>query len=311
MDEAPWKRNLLWLLAAACALPWITPPLALFGGLVFALCAGNVDSARAARVQKFLLQGSVVGLGFGIQFGAVVKAGSTGVVVTAATLLATMGLGLLLARLFQVERTTGRLISAGTAICGGSAIAAMGPVLGAQVREMSVALGCVFVLNAVALFVFPPLGHWAGMTPGQFGYWAAIAIHDTSSVVGAAARYGPEALAVAVPVKLARALWILPMAAMAALLVRKKDGKTAVPWFIFLFVLASAVASGVPAGGAVYPWLVRAAKAGLAATLFLIGAGLSRDSLKAVGWRPFAQGIALWLVVSAVSLWVVLRFVAG
>lgn len=308
MDEAPWKKTLLWLAAAACFLPWITPPVALFAGIVFAVLIGRTDAKRAAKVQKFLLQGSVVGLGFGIQFSAVIKAGSTGVFITAGSLVATIGLGLLLARWLGVEPTTGRLISTGTAICGGSAIAAMGPVLGAQPREMSVSLGCVFVLNAVALFVFPAIGHWLGMSPSQFGYWAAIAIHDTSSVVGAAARYSPDALAIAVPVKLARALWILPMVAVAALLVRKPGSKATLPWFIFLFVAASAVASFLPVGAPVYPWLVQLAKAGLAATLFLIGASLSPGMLKSVGWRPFAHGISLWLVVSVLSLWVIRRW---
>ena len=305
MVDALWKKTLLWLLAAACLFPWITPPLALFAGLCFALLVGRTDTHRAGVVQKYLLQGSVVGLGFGIPFSAVIKAGSTGVLITALSLTATIVFGLLLARWLQVERITGQLISTGTAICGGSAIAAMGPVLGAQPREMSVAFGCVFVLNAVALFVFPGIGQWLAMTPEQFGYWAAIAIHDTSSVVGAAARYSPEALAIAVPVKLARALWILPLVAGAALLVRKPGSKAALPWFIFLFVGASAVASLVPAGRPLYPGLVLAAKGGLAATLFLIGAGLSPGMLKSVGWRPFAHGIALWLVVSALSLWAV------
>lgn len=305
MEEAPWKKYLLWLTAAACVFPWVTPPVALFVGLCFALLIGRTDAKRAGVIQKYLLQGSVVGLGFGIHFSAVIKAGSTGVLITAGSLVATIALGLLLARWLQVERTTGQLISTGTAICGGSAIAAMGPVLGAQPREMSVALGCVFVLNAMALFVFPIIGHWLAMPPEQFGYWAAIAIHDTSSVVGAAARYSPDALAIAVPVKLARALWILPMVTVAAFLVRKPGNKATLPWFIFLFVAASAIASFVPAGGPVYPWLVQAAKAGLAATLFLIGASLSPGMLKSVGWRPFAHGIALWLVVSVLSLWAV------
>ncbi len=307
MDEAPWKKQLLWLLAAGCLFPGVTPPVALFAGIVFALLIGRTDAKRAAQVQKFLLQASVVGLGFGIQFSAVLKAGSTGVVATAGSLLATIGLGLLLARWFQVERTTGQLISTGTAICGGSAIAAMGPVLGAQPREMTVALGCVFVLNAVALFVFPVIGHWLQMPPAQFGYWAAIAIHDTSSVVGAAARYSPDSLAIAVPVKLARALWILPLVTVAAVVLRKPGSKATLPWFIFLFVAASALASFVPLGAGIYPWLASAAKAGLAATLFLIGASLSPGMLKSVGWRPFAHAITLWLVVSAVSLWVVRR----
>lgn len=305
MEESPWKKALLWLLAAACLFPWVSPPLALGAGIVFALIVGRTDARRAAVVQKYLLQGAVVGLGFGIHFDAVIKAGSTGVVLTAGTLLATVGLGLLLARWLGVEPTTGRLISTGTAICGGSAIAAMGPVLGAQPREMSVALGCVFVLNAVALFIFPPIGHALHLSPGQFGYWAAIAIHDTSSVVGAAARYSADSLAIAVPVKLARALWILPMVAAAAVLVRKPGSRVTLPWFIIFFVLASALVSFVPAGAGLYPWLVAAAKGGLAMTLFLIGAGLSPRMLYAVGWRPFAQGIVLWVLVSAVSLAVI------
>lgn len=300
-----WKIALLWLVAAACAFPWVTPPLALLAGLLFALFIGNGDAARAGRVQKYLLQASVVGLGFGIPFAAVVQAGSTGVVTTAATLAGTLALGVWLARRLAVERTTGWLISTGTAICGGSAIAAMGPVLGAEGRTMSVALGCVFVLNAVALFVFPPIGHWVGLTPEQFGYWAAIAIHDTSSVVGAAARYAPESLAIAVPVKLARALWILPLVAWMAWREKQRGAKAAMPWFVLLFLAASLLASWVPAGAPVYVWLVRAAKAGLAITLFLIGAGLSRENLLRVGWRPFALGIALWLVVSGVALVIV------
>jgi uncharacterized integral membrane protein (TIGR00698 family) len=307
MNEARWKKILLWTLTVACVLPWVTPPLALFAGLLFAFTVGSTDARRAATIQKYLLQASVVGLGFGIKFNAVLKAGSTGVLLTAGTLLATIGIGLLLAKLLGVEKTTGQLIATGTAVCGGSAIAAMGPVLGAHAREMSVSLGCVFVLNAVALFVFPVVGHWVGLSPEQFGYWAAIAIHDTSSVVGAAARYSPEALAIAVPVKLARALWILPMAAGAAVLVRKQNSKATIPWFIFCFVAASAIASFVPAGEPLYVRLVYLAKAGLAATLFLIGAGLSKTALKAVGWRPLLLGLTLWLIVSIVSLLIVMR----
>ncbi len=302
-EHAPtWKTPLLWLLAAASCLPWVTPPVALFAGLVFAVLVGNTDAKRAATVQKYLLQASVVGLGFGIQIDAVIKAGSTGVVTTALTLAVTLAIGVALARFFQVERTTGRLISTGTAICGGSAIAAVGPVYGADARVMSVSLGCVFVLNAVALFVFPLIGHWMELTPVEFGYWAAIAIHDTSSVVGSAARYSAESLAVAVPVKLARALWILPLVAVAAWLEKKRGAKVVVPWFVVLFVGASAITSFVPAGAEVYPWLARAAKAGLAATLFLIGASLSKENLRSVGWRPFGMGTVLWLIVSVVSL---------
>ncbi|MCK6545220.1 putative sulfate exporter family transporter [Myxococcota bacterium] len=305
------KKVALWIFAAACFLPWITPPIALFAGLAFALVVGNTDAKRAAKVQKYLLQTSVVGLGFGIHITAVVKAGSTGLGATAASLVLTMAVGLALGKVLKVEDTTSRLVSTGTSICGGSAIAAMGPVLSAAPREMSIALGSVFILNALALFVFPELGHLAGLSEHQFGYWAAIAIHDTSSVVGAAARYGQAALDIAVPVKLARALWILPMVAVAAVAVRSKGKGAAFPWFVLLFLLASVIATLVPAGAPLWKLLVAIAKGGLAATLFLIGAGLSRETLRSVGWRPMAQAVVLWVLVSATSLWVIKTFVGA
>lgn len=298
---------LLWGLAAACCLPGVTPPLALGIGLVLALTVGNPQPTLTAKVQQYLLQASVVGLGFGLQLDAVGRAGLTGAWVTALSLALTVLLGWGLAKLLKVERITGQLITTGTAICGGSAIAAMGPVLGASPREMSVSLGCVFILNAVALFVFPGIGHWAGLAPVDFGYWAAIAIHDTSSVVGAAARYGPEALATAVPVKLARALWILPLVVGAAMLARR-DTRPKVPWFVGLFLLASAMSTYLPAGEAAWGMLTFIARRGLTVTLFLIGAGLSREALREVGWRPFLQAVILWIIVSVVSLGVIRRW---
>ena len=307
------NQNLrFWLLgglAAACFLPGVTPPLALGVGLVLALAVGNPQPKLTAKVQQYLLQASVVGLGFGLKLDAVGRAGATGVWATALSLALTVLLGWGLAKLLKVERITGQLITAGTAICGGSAIAAMGPVLGASPREMSVSLGCVFILNAVALFVFPGIGHWAGLAPVDFGYWAAIAIHDTSSVVGAAARYAPEALATAVPVKLARALWILPLVALAAMLARR-DTRPKVPWFVGLFLLASATATYVPAGEAAWGVLTGVARKGLTVTLFLIGAGLSREALREVGWRPLLQAVVLWVIVSVTSLGV-LRWWGG
>jgi uncharacterized integral membrane protein (TIGR00698 family) len=294
----------IWLLgglAAACCLPGVTPPLALAVGLALALTAGNPQPKLTAKVQQYLLQASVVGLGFGLKLDAVGRAGATGAGATALSLGLTVLLGWGLAKLLKVERITGQLITTGTAICGGSAIAAMGPVLGANPREMSVSLGCVFILNAVALFVFPGIGHWAGLAPVDFGYWAAIAIHDTSSVVGAAARYAPEALATAVPVKLARALWILPLVAGAAMLARR-DTKPKIPWFVGLFLLASATATYLPAGEAAWGGLTAVARKGLTVTLFLIGAGLSREALREVGWRPFLQAVILWIIVSMASL---------
>ncbi|MBI2814673.1 MAG: putative sulfate exporter family transporter [Opitutae bacterium] len=297
----------IWLLgglAAACCLPGVTPPLALGIGLALALTVGNPRPTLTVKVQQYLLQASVVGLGFGLKLDAVGRAGLTGTWATALSLALTVLLGWGLARMLKVERITGQLITAGTAICGGSAIAAMGPVLGASPREMSVSLGCVFILNAVALFVFPGIGHWAGLAPVDFGYWAALAIHDTSSVVGAAARYAPEALATAVPVKLARALWILPLVALAAMLARR-DTRPKAPWFVGLFLLASATATYLPAGEAAWGVLTGVARKGLTVTLFLIGAGLSREALREVGWRPFLQAVILWVIVSVASLGVV------
>lgn len=298
----PW---FLWALAAACCLPGVTPPMALGLGLALALTVGNPRPTLTVKVQQYLLQASVVGLGFGLKLDAVGRAGVTGAWATALSLILTVLLGWGLAKLLKVERITGQLITTGTAICGGSAIAAMGPVLGANPREMSVALGCVFILNAVALFVFPVAGHWAGLGPVDFGYWAAMAIHDMSSVAGAAARYAPEALATAVPVKLARALWILPLVAAAAMLVRRET-RPQVPWFVGLFLLASAMATYLPAGEAAWSTLTGAARKGLTVTLFLIGAGLSREALRDVGWRPMLQAIILWVIVSVTSLGAVL-----
>lgn len=303
-----WKTSLLWLAAAACAWPGLSPPVALLAGLGFAVLLGNPDARRTALVQKWLLQGSVVGLGFGIQIGAVMRAGATGLVATAVSLVATLAAGAWLARRLGVERTTGRLISTGTAICGGSAIAAVGPVVGAEARTMSVALGCVFLLNAVALFLFPVVGHAVGLSPEQFGHWAAIAIHDTSSVVGAAARYAPEALMVAVPLKLARALWILPLVAWVAWRERRAGARLSVPWFVGWFIAASLLASLWPGGESIFPWLVQAGRSGLGVTLFLIGVGLSKENLRTMGWRPFLFGTCLWVGISGVSLAAILIF---
>ncbi|HEX7154530.1 MAG TPA: putative sulfate exporter family transporter [Thermoanaerobaculia bacterium] len=285
-----------------CLTPWASPPLALALGLALALTIGNPFAGRTAKATKVLLQVSVVGLGFGMHLGKVVEAGRTGIVFTIATIAATLLLGALLGYALRIERTTSHLISSGTAICGGSAIAAVGPVLGASDEEMSVSLGTVFVLNAVALFLFPPLGKHFALTQTQFGVWAAIAIHDTSSVVGAAARYGAEALQVATTVKLTRALWIVPLTLVTALLFRRKSTRVVIPWFILFFLLASVVRTYVPAPAVIWETLVQLARVGLTVTLFLIGAGLSRKSLAAVGVRPLILGVLLWIAISVAGL---------
>jgi uncharacterized integral membrane protein (TIGR00698 family) len=244
---------------------------------------------------------------------AIYEAGKDGVLFTIATIFGTLLLGFVIGRQLKVNEKTSTLISAGTAICGGSAIAAVAPAINAESDKISVSLGTVFILNSIALFIFPIIGHFLELTQNQFGIWSAIAIHDTSSVVGASAAYGPEALAVATTVKLARALWIAPVALFFLMLYRRSDSKSnskiTIPWFIFLFLLASMIRTYSP------PWifpsifdsLVNLAKAGMTVTLFLIGASLSREMLKNVGMRPLIQGIILWLIISVGTLIAVMQ----
>ncbi len=290
-----------------CLTPFASPPIALALGLALALTIGHPFPKRTTKPAKFLLQASVVGLGFGMNLHAVIAAGRSGIAFTIVTIAGTLILGFVIARLLKIEPRTAHLISSGTAICGGSAIAAVAPVVEARDEEISVALGTVFILNAVALFAFPSLGHHFALTQQQFGIWCGIAIHDTSSVVGAASKYGAEALQIATTVKLARALWIIPLTIGTALVFRKKGAKITIPWFIFLFVVASVIRTYVPADPALWNAFVYTAKKGLVLTLFLIGAGLSRRSIAAVGSRPLLLGLILWLTISSVSLLAVMR----
>ena len=290
------------MLATVCLSGWISPPLALALGLAFALTVGNPLPRLAQKSAKLLLQASVVGLGFGMNLGILWSAGRTGIGFTVGTITGTLLLGWCVGRLLRVESQTSTLVSCGTAICGGSAIAAVAGVIKADSRAVSVALATVFVLNAVALFLFPPLGHWLGLTQHQFGVWSAIAIHDTSSVVGAAAKYGDEALRVATTVKLVRALWIVPLALGLALVTGRKGAKIAWPWFILFFVAAACVRTWLPQGEAGYGKLVLLARLGLTLTLFLIGAQISREALRTVGWRALVQGIILWIAISLTGL---------
>jgi uncharacterized integral membrane protein (TIGR00698 family) len=283
---------------------FVSPPIALAMGLVFGLAFAHPYGDVAKKSSKFLLQASVVGLGFGMNLHQVVQAGRSGFVYTmlgiSFTLLAGMGLGALLG----VQRVPAFLISTGTAICGGSAIAAVGPITQASDEEMAIALGTVFVLNSVALLIFPSIAGALQLTQSQFGLWAALAIHDTSSVVGAAAKYGAEALAIATTVKLARALWIVPLS-LATAVVRGAKAKIQWPWFIGLFCLAALCNTYLPAGAPAYAFAVKVAKIGLTATLFLIGTGISASTIKQVGYRALLQGVILWLLVSVGSLWLI------
>ncbi len=296
-----------------CLGPLGSPPLALALGLVLAFTIGSPFPSLSGKPTKYLLQTSVVLLGFGMDLTAVYKAGKDGVLFTIATIFGTLILGYFVGKLLNVKARTSTLISSGTAICGGSAIAAVAPAIDAEADEISVSLATVFVLNSIALFVFPIIGHAIGLSQSQFGVWSAIAIHDTSSVVGAAGTYGSEALTIATTVKLARALWIAPVALLFAYLYRQKEGgrstKIAIPWFIFLFLAATAVRSYAPSQifPSVFDSIVNLAKAGMIVTLFLIGASLSRGTLRKVGAKPLIQGVFLWIVITAVSLFAVLR----
>ena len=283
---------------------WLTPPVALFLGLAFALLCGQAHPKFNKKTSKYLLQYSVVGLGFGMNLHAALASGKEGMEFTILSVVGTMLIGWFIGRkVLKVDRDTSYLISSGTAICGGSAIAAVGPVLRAKDSEMSVALGTIFVLNAIALFVFPVIGHWLGMSQHEFGTWAAIAIHDTSSVVGAGAAYGEEALKVATTIKLTRALWIIPLAFVTSFLFKSKGQKVSIPWFIFFFILAMVVNTYLLAGAPQVGQIINhIARKGLTITLFFIGASLSRDVLKSVGIKPLVQGVLLWMIISLGTL---------
>jgi uncharacterized integral membrane protein (TIGR00698 family) len=310
-----WRKAVFILLVLFLLSPYGSPPVALALGLLLAFTIGNPFPELSGKPTKYLLQASVILLGFGMNLEAIVKAGREGILFTIATIFGTLALGYLAGRFLVVPNKTSTLLSSGTAICGGSAIAAVGPVINAEHDEMSVSLGTVFILNSVALFLFPVLGHALGLTENQFGIWAAIAIHDTSSVVGAAQAYGAEALATATTVKLARALWIAPIALMFAFLYRKADtdakAKVAIPWFIFLFIGAAAFRTYAPSFilPSLFDSLVDLAKGGMTMTLFLIGVSLTPRTLKKVGIRPLIQGVLLWIVISVTALWAVLKLV--
>lgn len=298
------------LLALTCLTPWISAPVALLLGLILAQTIGHPFAAYNRKATRLLLQASVVGLGFGMNAGSALKAGREGLLFTVASIFGTLLLGYITSRILRIDKKTAHLVSCGTAICGGSAIAAIAPVVAADEKQVSVALGTVFILNSIALFLFPVIGHWMGLNETQFGIWSAIAIHDTSSVVGAAAKYGPHALEVATTVKLARALWIIPVAFGTALLFRNRSAKISIPYFIGLFVIAMLVNTYLPAASRITPMIASLSRSLLTLTLFLIGAGLSGKVLRAVGVRPLIQGVILWVAVSVAALCAVITIVS-
>jgi uncharacterized integral membrane protein (TIGR00698 family) len=301
----------LFFLGLICASSGLlSPPIALVMGLCFGLTSSHPWPDASGDLAKFLLKASVVLLGFGMNLQQVVRAGRSGFVYTALGISFALIVGLLLGRILRVEKISSFLITAGTAICGGSAIAAIAPIVQANDQEIAVSMGTVFILNSVALLLFPPLGSALHLSQEQFGLWSALAIHDTSSVVGAAAKYGPTALGIAVTVKLARALWIVPLAIGTAA-VKKTKGRIQWPWFIMFFCLAAVVNSYLPTNHPALTHLISSlsllGRIGLTATLYLIGTGISRATIREVGLRPFLQGFVLWLIVGSLTLTLILR----
>lgn len=288
-----------------------SPAVALFLGLVFAFVFPMPFPKFNKKASKYLLQASVVGLGFGMNVNEALQSGSQGMMFTVVSVIGVMASGVLIGYWMHIARKTSYLISSGTAICGGSAIAAVGPVLKADDHEMAVSLGVIFILNAVALFIFPPIGHYFEMGQAQFGTWAAIAIHDTSSVVGAGDAYGPEACQIATLIKCTRALWIIPLALVTMFLFRDKSSKISIPWFIFLFILAMVANTYCNIPEAISATIVYIAKKFLVVTLFFIGAGLSLATIKKVGVKPLLLAILLWIIIGVSSFFVVMNTVPG
>ncbi len=290
------------LVILLCLFSLISPPVALLLGVLLVNLFGNPFVAFNHRAITFLLQFSVVGLGFGMNAAAAVSAGKEGLLLTILSIFSTLIFGTLLGKWFGTDKKTSHLISCGTAICGGSAIAAISPVIKSNENQTSIALGVIFILNSIALFAFPFIGHQLDLSQKEFGLWCAIAIHDTSSVVGAANKYGAEALQIATTVKLARALWIIPISVVTAVIFKNKNSTIKIPYFIGLFILAMLLNTYVPAISFIAPQVVTIAKIGLTITLFLIGATLNINTLKSVGVKPLLQGVFLWIFIAALSL---------
>jgi uncharacterized integral membrane protein (TIGR00698 family) len=299
------SKKLFFLGIILTASGLISPPFALLGGLIYGLMLTHSFQAESKQLAKFLLQASVVALGFGMNLHEVVRVGRSGFVYTALSITSVMLIGVGLGYLIHVSKKSSFLICAGTAICGGSAIAAVGPIADASEEEMAVSLGAVFILNSIALFLFPIVGFALHLSQTQFGLWSALAIHDTSSVVGATAKYGPTALAVGTTVKLARALWIVPLSVATAVVLKSK-ARIQWPWFILLFCIAALLNTLFPTFNPVFATLSHLGKIGLTVTLFLIGTGLNQETLKKVGPRPLLQGLTLWIIVATATLALIL-----
>jgi uncharacterized integral membrane protein (TIGR00698 family) len=308
-DENVILRQFLFItIIVVCLGGFISSPIALLAGFLFTQFIGHPFIHLNHKLVNWLLKASVIGLGFGMNITTVVHVGGEGVWLTVGSILLVLTLGIILGYYLHINKKTTHLVSCGTAICGGSAIAAIAPVIKASEKEISISLGIIFLLNSLALFIFPVMGHWLQLTQHQFGLWCAIAIHDTSSVVAAANSYGVEALQTATVVKLARALWIIPASLITAVVFSGDKKKINIPWFIGLYIIVMLLNSYSNTVHHIGVYVVDISKRGLVLTLFLIGAGLSLQQIKAVGFKPLLLGITLWMVVMIVSLEVIRFF---
>ncbi|MES2587888.1 MAG: putative sulfate exporter family transporter [Bacteroidota bacterium] len=307
MKLSQTSKQVIFLLAlATCLSGFIDPPFALLMGLVISQTIGHPFIQLNQKATGGLLKVSVIGLGFGMNLHHALEAGKEGLVFTIFSIAITLFAGWLLGKWLKVEKNTSYLISSGTAICGGSAIAAVSAIIKANEKQMSVALGTIFILNSIALLIFPAIGHWLNLSQYEFGLWCAVAIHDTSSVVGAAAKYGQEALQIATTVKLERALWIIPLSILTVFVMKTESKKVKIPYFIAFFIAAMCIATYFPEFKSAYTVAVLIAKKGMTLTLFLIGAGLSLSTIKSVGAKPLIQGVLLWIMISLLSLSMIL-----
>ncbi|AVF50059.1 putative sulfate exporter family transporter [Elizabethkingia anophelis] len=301
------QKILFFVLLIFCVTPFVEPPLALILGFVVSFFIGHPYIKHNSVAAKYLLQFSVLGLGFGMNLTEAIKVGKEGLIFTVASIFFTLIVGLIIGRYLKINKSTSTLISGGTAICGGSAIAALAPVINAKDEDISVAMACIFILNALALLIFPVIGHQLNMSQDQFGLWSAIAIHDTSSVIGSAQKYGEEALKIATTVKLERALWIIPVSILLSVLNKGSVKKIKIPYFILGFIGAILLAYYFPQIRPFGEIMVFTAKKALNITLFLIASGLSISSIKKVGVKPLVQGVLLWIFISVGSLLVIME----
>ena len=307
LDKELLRKILFFLLVVFCVSPFASSPVALALGIAFTIIIGNPYEQKVHKYIHLLLQISIVGLGFGLELDEAMKAGREGITLTIMSITTVMVLGYFLGKFLKIERPLSYLISVGTAICGGSAIAAVTPIIKPTTKQISLALAIVFTLNSVALFIYPPIGHLLNMTQEQFGLWCAIGIHDTSSVVGAANKYGDIALKVATTVKLSRALWIIPMSLLTMVLFKTKGAKIKIPWFIGYFIIAILLHTYFPIFEGFSHIATTAAKSGLNLTLFFIGSTISIQTLKTISWKPLFLAIVLWVIISVGSLLMILK----